>query len=468
MDGDKRTVPDGSSFAWQHWSHTFEYALASGSGDWRTAGFPVAGQEHSHRLLACVTDLHGGPMPPVASLASVTPAGVDVMAFKPRGNPLVPFEQPDPRDGVTIRLRDLAGRSGTTAAVRLFTGASAAAVTSLLEDGETGPAGGADGVVTAAVPERGTVTLAITPGQLRTGRGQGPRRPAVNGAPPEPAQPIFTRYWLHGKGPAPAGNLPVAVHVSPSRLALGPGESARLRVTVACGPDPASGTVLLDVPESLTLISAVSTGPLGGVAAEAGPGSHDTDAGKLPYQLTACGFAAWDVLLQAPEGAASARHFVAARIIDDVGQLLEDVAVVAVGEAAPPAADAPLEERLPVLETISLDEAAEAQLTRLSGHLELPPGGHGSVAVRLSNNTASELRGEAQLISPHGSWVAHRAWTTGFVAEPGSSAELSFSVAIPRDARPGQRWWALVKAMYFGRLRYSEPVWITVIADKPS
>ena len=36
MDGEKRTVPDGSSFAWQHWSHTFEYALASGSGDWRT------------------------------------------------------------------------------------------------------------------------------------------------------------------------------------------------------------------------------------------------------------------------------------------------------------------------------------------------------------------------------------------------------------------------------------------------
>ena len=29
IDGDRRTVPDGSSFAWQHWSHTFGYALAS-------------------------------------------------------------------------------------------------------------------------------------------------------------------------------------------------------------------------------------------------------------------------------------------------------------------------------------------------------------------------------------------------------------------------------------------------------
>jgi alpha-mannosidase len=466
MDGDKRTVPDGSSFAWQHWSHTFEYALASGSGDWRTAGFPVAGQEYSHRLLSCITDLHAGPMPPVASLASVTPAGVDVMAFKPHGNPLAPMAQPDPRDGVTVRLRDLVGRNHTTAAVRLFTGASGAAVTGLLEDGQTSPAGGGEGVVTAAVPERGTVTLAITPGQLMTGSGQGPR-PAANGAPPEPAQPIFTRYWLHGKGPAPAGNLPVAVHIAPGWLAMRPGESARLRVTVACGPEPASGTVLLDVPEALTLISAVRTGPVSGVTAEAGAASHDTDAGKLPYHLTAGGFAAWDVLLRVPDDSASARHFVAARIIDDVGQLLEDVAVIAVGEAAPPGLAAPLDELLPALEEISLAEAAEAKLTRLTGHLELPPGGRGSVAVRLSNTTASELRGEAQLISPHGSWTAHHTWTTGFVAEPGRAADLSFSVAIPRDARPGQRWWALVKVMYFGRLRYSEPVWITVTADRP-
>ena len=43
IDGDKRTAPDGSSFAWQHWSHTFEYALAAGPGDWRSAGFPLAG-----------------------------------------------------------------------------------------------------------------------------------------------------------------------------------------------------------------------------------------------------------------------------------------------------------------------------------------------------------------------------------------------------------------------------------------
>ena len=135
---------------------------------------------------------------------------------------------------------------------------------------------------------------------------------------------------------------------------------------------------------------------------------------------------------------------------------------------APPAATTPLDQLLPALERISLAEAAEAELTMVTGHLELPPGGSGTVAVRLSNTTASEIRGEAQLISPHGSWSAHHAWTTGFATDPGSEAELSFGVAIPCDARPGQRWWALVKVMYFGRLRYSEPIWITVTADPGS
>ena len=55
IDGDKRTVPDGSSFSWQHWSHTFEYALAAGPGDWRDAGFAVAGQDYNHPLLAAQT-----------------------------------------------------------------------------------------------------------------------------------------------------------------------------------------------------------------------------------------------------------------------------------------------------------------------------------------------------------------------------------------------------------------------------
>ncbi|HKR69664.1 MAG TPA: glycoside hydrolase family 38 C-terminal domain-containing protein [Streptosporangiaceae bacterium] len=462
MDGEKRTVPDGSSFAWQHWSHTFEYALASGSGDWRTAGFPVSGQEYSHRLLAYETDLHAGPLPAEKCLVSVTPAGVDVMALKPRGNPIAPLAQPDPADGVTLRLRDVTGRNGrTTAAVRLFTGASAATVTSLLEDNEIQPAGGADGAVTAVVPARGTVTLAITPAQINaSGNAAG----SLASASPESAQPVFSRYWLHGKGPAPAGNMPVAVHISPGRLAVQPGSDARIRVTVACGLQPAVGTVLLDVPAALELASATWAGPARDQEGE----GQDAEPGKLPFRLAAGGYAAWDVVVHVPARAEHARQFIAARLIDDAGQLVEDVAVLAVGEPEPPAPTIPLDQLLPALETISLAEAAEATLTMVSGHIDLPPGGSGTVTARLSNTTASEIRGEAQLISPHGSWSALKSWTTGFATDPDGETELSFGVAIPREARPGQRWWALVKVMYFGRLRYSQPIWITVKADSES
>src|SRR6185437_969581 len=55
IDGDCRTAPDGSSFAWQHWSHAFEYALASGPGDWRAAGFSLAAEDYNHDLLTVTT-----------------------------------------------------------------------------------------------------------------------------------------------------------------------------------------------------------------------------------------------------------------------------------------------------------------------------------------------------------------------------------------------------------------------------
>src|SRR5258708_11438557 len=55
----------------------------------------------------------------------------------------------------------------------------------------------------------------------RAARDPGPPPPDPGPATTlEPAQPVFARYWLHGKGPAPAGNLPVAVHLSPGRIAL--------------------------------------------------------------------------------------------------------------------------------------------------------------------------------------------------------------------------------------------------------
>jgi len=465
IDGDKRTAPDGSSFAWQHWSHTFEYALAAGAGDWRSAGFPLAGLDYNRDLLAQATDLHGGPLPAAASLAETVPATALISALKPRGNPLAPGGQPRAADGVTVRIRDISGSGAPgRAQVRLRGGIAAASHTDLCErlDGPT--AAVRDGAAEPSLPPSGQVTLVLVPAaplvpgpdaapvpglDARPSSGPGevaPGAPAGRGVPElsalEPVQPVFTRYWLHGKGPAPAGNLPEAVHLSPARTALQAGGTSSLRLTVTCGTAPAAGTVRLAMPPA--------------VAAE--------PAGPLSYDLTARGQAGWDLAVRARPGAAPGRYFVAAQIDGAGGQLLEDAVLVTVGEPAAPALDLPFDQFLPLYLADQQASAAEVVVRLLRRELALPRAGRAEIQAAVTNATAGQIRGEAQLISPFGSWAAVRPWACGFSAEPGEEQTLSFPVQVPAAARPGQHWWALVKVMYFGRVRYSEPVAVTVLS----
>jgi alpha-mannosidase len=494
IDGERRTAPDGSSFAWQHWSHTFEYALVAGRGDWRDAGFTVAGQEYNHDLLTCVTGVHPGPLPPATSLCEVTgppgPPGALLTALKPRGNPLASGRPGQPRraDGVTVRLRDAGRRGGQdgtgpdgtgpgvagpdTFRVRLFTGPGAARLTSLLEDADGPPLPLVDGAAEVAVPVAGMVTLALAgpqgdghaedapAGAGPAGAGQsggGPEGPGgpdwPEGPPPEPAQPVFSRYWLHGKGPAPAGNAPVAVHLSPGRIALGAGPASTgtastgtastgttgaLQLTVACGPVPASGEVTLDVPPGLVVE----------------PGDGGT--APLRYELAGGSYACWDLTARARPDAAPGRYYVAARIGDDLGQSLEDAVLVTVGQPSAPPLDLPLEQLLPLIEADERAAAAEIGLRLLPATLRIRPGRAGEFAVEVANRTAAPIRGECQLISPLGTWPGLGPWTRGFTAAPGETATLCYPMQLPAGARPGSHWWALAKVMYFGRIAYSE------------
>jgi alpha-mannosidase len=451
IDGDKRTAPDGSSFSWQHWSHTFEYALAAGPGDWRDAGFAVSGQDYNHDLLACETGLHPGPNPAAASLAS---AGLPVMvsALKPRGNPLAAGRAGPPRraDGITARLRDLGGRAPTAARLSLFTGITAAGGLSLVEDGPlvdgAAPVRAGQGEVTVAAA--GTVTVGLSvpaevtgPGPAEVaGPGPAPVTVPAPAAPPEPAQPVYTRYWLHGKGPAPAGNLPVAVHLSARRVALpgtaGAAHEAAVRLTVACGPEPAAGGVELDVP----------------------PGLEVTPGGPLRYDLPALGHAHWDLAVRGAAGAAPGHYFLAARIRDQLGQALEDVTAVMLGGSPLPDLGLPLDALLPVLRADEQAIAAEVQVTVLTPEIRVRPGEAGELAVRVASRAASPVRGEAQLISPYGSWPALHPWTRGFSVSPGKDVTLRYHVGVPITIRHGTRWWTMVKLMYFGRLHYTSSV----------
>ena len=440
IDGPARTAPDGTSFAWQHWSHTFEYALAAGDGDWRQAGLAAQGQDYNAPLLAVTTGVHPGPLPATAALASVDPPAATLSALKPRGSPLAPeaggAAPASPADGVTVRLRE-AGQGPVTARVRLFTGLTAARQLSLTEDAPGQPVPLADGAAEARVPAAGVATLELTPAPW-PGAAPGPAEPRET---PEPAQPVFARYWLHGKGPAPAGNMPVAVHLSPARVSVESSATGLFRLTVACGPEPAAGEIRLAVPAGLDV----------------------QPAGPLRYDLPARGHAGWDLAVTARPGAAAGHHFVTAAISDQAGQQIEDAALVAVGE---PALTPPPDWLRPGLLAASDAEAqavaAEVEVTVARRELRLAPGEAGVIEVMVASRAASEIRGEVQLISPAGSWPFLERWTSDFSAGPGAAALLSFPVTAPADARPGQRWWALAKVMYFGRARYAEPVEVII------
>jgi alpha-mannosidase len=465
IDGDRQTMPDGSSFAWQHWSHTFEYALISGAGDWRQAGFGPAGATYNHELVSCAG---GGPaavLAPGVSLVEIDHPAVQLSALKPRGNPLAQGRPglPAAADGLTVRLRETEGRPAR-ARVRLRGGIAAARLTDLLEEQDGVALTVADEEAVVDLPPFGTVTAVVWPVV--------PPASALQDEPPvphgttnllaessvpdgtlagllEPAQPVYSRYWLHGKGPAPAGNLPVAVHVSPrlSGLAVpGPGdqpgdqpEVARFRVTVACGTEPASGTLRLLIPAEL-----------------------DATASAAAYDLPARGFADWDVQVRARPGTPAGRYVIAAQISDDLGQVIEDAAFVQAGGPGEPDLYQPLDQALAAVEASTDAITGEIGLAVLSPALRLPAGADGEVAVEITNQLASPLRGEAQLVSPFGSWESLGPWTQGVHAAPGERVTARFAVRIPGTARPGTQWWALVKIMYFGRVRYSAAVPVTV------
>jgi hypothetical protein len=186
-----------------------------------------------------------------------------------------------------------------------------------------------------------------------------------------------------------------------------------------------------------------------------------TPGRDLRYDLAPGGYAAWDLAVRAAPGTAAGRYFVAARIRDDLGHLIEDTAMVAVGERRWPDPDLPPEESLELMLADYMAGAAEVGLDVLTPAIELAPGGEAELAVRVTSGLASELHGEAQLISPFGTWEMLGPWTQGLRLAPGAETVLRFAVRAPVTVRPG-RWWALVKLMYYGRVRYTEAVGVAI------
>ena len=405
IDPPRRTAADGSNFQQQHWTHSFDYALVAGAGDWRATRLVAHGHEVNHPLLATV--IADGPGQ-ARSFVAVEPAGQVVLAaLKPAGNPLAVGKLPGSRvEQVTARLYETTGRE-TGAHLRLWTPVTEAVEADLLERP------GAVLRATGETVEIGMAGAGIS--QVRIGLGAEPVTGPEPGAA-EPFQPVYSRYWLHNTGPAPIGNLPVAVHLDPPHAAAGGPVTLTLTVASDLTEDAARGAVEMVIPDGWRCT----------------PSTVD-------YELAPGGHAEHRIVVTAPDGVPQGVYWVRARI-GSGGQSVEDVARLLVGVRAP--------------ETIQASVRTEP--------LRLRPGQAATIDLTLRSDAATAVPVQVQLISPWGTWELFPDVNTGVEVPAHGHAELRLPVRVPDGHRPG-RWWALAKLAHAGQLHYAEPITVEVL-----
>ncbi|MGW4639450.1 glycoside hydrolase family 38 N-terminal domain-containing protein [Sphaerisporangium sp. NPDC004334] len=413
IDPPRRTAPDGTNFQLQHWTHSFEYSLVTGAGDWRRAGLVGRGHDVNHPLAALPAPAHDGELPATTSLLSVEPAGKVVLAaLKAAGNPLASGRPAGGRpEGVTLRLYEAQGDHVTA---RVTTALPLADVhrADLLErpSAELDPA-----AFPLAPMEIATLTAPLAAGDAAGEAAGGPG--VALGPEAEPYQPVYTRYWLNNTGPAPVGNVPVAVHLAAAGAAVaGPVE---LEVSVASGltEGEASGVVTLVAPEGWSC-----------------------EPAERPYALPPGGHAAFTVRVSPPGDAEPGEYWLRARVAHG-GQEYQDVARLRVGEA----------------EDAALEVTLETPVVRLV------PGGSGAAEVVVRSAARTEVSAQVQLISPWHTFELVPEWNTGVVVPARGEARVRFDLQAPPGARPGH-WWAVVKIACAGRLHYTEAVRVEVEA----
>ncbi|MFG2129883.1 NEW3 domain-containing protein [Streptomyces sp. NPDC048751] len=452
VDPPRRTAPDGSAFQLQRWSHTFEYAVVAGEGDWRELRLPQAGHAFNHPLTARLRrPSQDTPLPRTATLLALEPTGTVLLdALKPAGSPLArgSVAPADPRRGVVVRMHEVNGRAAVARVrgPRRWTDATRADV--LERPGEplppeadgslnvplTGfevatvlatPAPAAPATGTTATPPTGTTTASAsgaapaTPdtGQPAPESSRGPAAPASAPgiAAREPAQPVHTRYWLHNSGPAPRGNMPVAVYLSPAALTVSGPVTATVRVGSELTDAPVSGAVRLQAPAGWSV-----------------------EPAELPYALGPGGFTVGEVTVVPPPDAVPGRHWLSARLSYG-GQVYEDVVGL----------DVPGEPPGPTLVSgLGVDRVAVRR------------GERARVPVTLRNPTRGPVNGTLWAVSSWGTWAGVAPGCQGFTVEAGEEAE--YTVEVDGSAVPPGTYWLMAKLAWHGCVAYTEAVPVEV------
>ncbi|QJS99414.1 glycoside hydrolase [Streptomyces asoensis] len=420
VDPPRRTAPDGSAFQLQRWSHTFEYAVVAGEGDWRELGWPRAGHAFNHPLTARLREPCETPadLPRNAALLRLQPEGrVLLDALKPAGSPLARggTAPPDPAHGVVVRVHEVDGRPVRARLVGPSPWTEGSRADVLERPGQPldpGP----DGALELDLTGFEVATVLASP-------SAGPRAEGPGVAAREPAQPVYTRYWLHNSGPAPRGNLPVAVHLAPAALTADGPVTATVRVSSELTDAPVSGTVALEVP----------------------PG-WSVEPAALPYALGPGGFTLTEVTVTPPADPVPGRYLLAARLAYG-GQTYEDVVALDVpGEAAPGGPDGRTGPSL-VME-LGADR------------IEVRRGERVRVPVHVRNTTRGPVSGTLWALSSWGTWAGVGPGCQGFAVSAGESAVCE--VEVDGSAVPPGSYWLMAKAGWHGCVAYTEAVVLEV------
>lgn len=416
-DPPRATLPDGSNFQTQHWSHDFHYSLVGHAGDWREGEMVRRGHEVNNPLTSRATGTSAGDLPAVGSMLSVEPSSVVVTALKPRGNAIASQggSGVDLTEGITLRAYEAHGKA-TEATIRMHRGLTDPQRSTLLEgDGEVLESTG-DAVT---LPLQGFAIATVT-GQAGMRRDLDPEAPEL-GPRHEAVQPVYSQYWRHNKGAAPLGYQPVTVRVSPEH----PEGDGPYELTVETASEhteaEATGTLQIVVPEGWS-------------------------ASPEEQEYTLAPGAVETVTVTVDPGVAEDGLYRVATRLSDAQGALEAIAEIRRGEVA--------------------DDAGELGVFLDVDQIRLLPGQRGTLAVTLSNPASSEVHGEAQLITPYGSWHLSDPAIHGFTVPAGGETTLDVEITAdgPVGIGPGE-WWAVVKVMYAGRVHFTPAIPLVVTQD---
>ena len=420
IDEPRRTAPDGSNFQLQHWTHAFDYALVAGDGDWRHAEIPARSAEFSQPLLA-VDGVRPGwraARRRFTAAKSTRPARCSLGALKAAGNPLARGSaQPVDPGRVAIRLVETRGgahrRRGALAAGHDVGAAN----------------GGSAGAAAAVGATSPSCTATRSPPRWRasTCPGCSTARPPRWPRTPRAAQPLYARYWLHNRGPAPLGGLPAVAHLHPHRLTAAAGDDVVLRLTAAsdCSDAPLVGTVAAGVPARLV-------GQPGRAAVHAA--ARRIPGGRVDVTMPAEVVPGWY-----PVRAQLAGHRRATSRPPGGRPSKTSAWWRSVGPT-----------------TADWCDSSRARRRRGGRGRLGAPGRHRAAPTHAPTSSL-----EAHLISPWGTWEWLGPATLGAELPARGTVELDFDVAPPAWVEPGE-WWALVRVACAGRLVYTPAVRVTV------